>query len=211
MRTLYGALAPTTVDASGSPTGAEPPNRRTIMFRTSLLALCFSLLIAGTAAAQQMLQPVRSGDQVRIRAGTISGEFTVVGYGEREMMLQAAPTEPVVEVPFASVTRLHVNRGARSSGAGLVRGAGRGLLIGGGIGAVTGFASGDDTGSFFVFTAEDKAMILGVLLGGAGAVVGGLVGAVSPGDRWERVDNRTRLHVAPRNDGGVAVALTRRF
>jgi hypothetical protein len=62
-----------------------------------------------------------------------------------------------------------------------------GFLIGAGTGAIVGFAAGDDTpcsesgplAPCFSLTAEAKAVILGLLGGGAGLLVGAFVGAVA--------------------------------
>lgn len=50
-----------------------------------------------------------------------------------------------------------------------MEGLGLGLLSGVVTGAVIGFADGDDESGFFAFTAEEKALLGGILLGGAGA------------------------------------------
>ena len=62
-------------------------------------------------------------------------------------------------------------------------GLGLGMLAGITTGAVIGLASGDDHCSangfcLFQFSAGDKAILGGIVLGGAGLVVGGLLGAV---------------------------------
>lgn len=60
------------------------------------------------------------------------------------------------------------------------KGVGFGTLIGGGIGAVSGLVSGDDTdGGLLQFSAGEKALMGGILLGLAGGVTGGVIGALS--------------------------------
>lgn len=71
---------------------------------------------------------------------------------------------------------------------------GRGTLIGLGVGAavgvMAGFVSGDDPcdhrlfGCLFAFTAEQKAAMFGVSLGGIGALIGAIA---APGARWTAV------------------------
>jgi hypothetical protein len=51
-----------------------------------------------------------------------------------------------------------------------------GFAIGAFVGAVIGYASGDDTGTFFAFTAGEKAFGLGVGVGGLGALTGLIIG-----------------------------------
>ncbi len=71
-----------------------------------------------------------------------------------------------------------------SHGKGALQGAGLGFLIGAGIGAVVGYSDGDDhcddDGGWciFTFTAKEKAVLGGVVLGGTGAIVGLIVGAM---------------------------------
>jgi hypothetical protein len=66
-----------------------------------------------------------------------------------------------------------------------LKGLGLGLAIGGGGGALIGLASGDDpSNQFLAFSAGEKAVVLGVLLGGSGAVIGLIAGALSRSDTW---------------------------
>jgi hypothetical protein len=73
-----------------------------------------------------------------------------------------------------------------SHGLGAVQGLGIGIGIGAGLGIVMGFASGDDEcndesgegGCWFSFSAGEKATILGVVFGGAGGLLGLIVGAM---------------------------------
>ena len=60
-----------------------------------------------------------------------------------------------------------------------VRGLGYGALIGFGIGAIAGLASGDDPSGWFAYTAEQKAIVAGVLGIPVGAVIGVIAGAVA--------------------------------
>lgn len=52
-----------------------------------------------------------------------------------------------------------------------------GALTGFIVGGFVGFASGDDEPGWFSFTAEEKALILGVLGTAPGAIIGGIVGS----------------------------------
>lgn len=69
-------------------------------------------------------------------------------------------------------------------GRGAAEGAGIGALIGAATGAAIGLADGDDECSpegwcFLAFTAGEKAVIAGVLLGGVGGVIGLVAGAIT--------------------------------
>lgn len=73
----------------------------------------------------------------------------------------------------------------RSTGAGIAQGLGIGFLVGAGFGVLAGFSEGDDPPStagwdLFQFTAGEKALLLGgglgVIMGVAGAITGGIIG-----------------------------------
>ncbi|HUP20679.1 MAG TPA: hypothetical protein VM778_12100, partial [Gemmatimonadota bacterium] len=86
---------------------------------------------------------------------------------------------------ISDLTRL--DRGVpRSSWRGAGRGTLWGVLIGGLAGA--GLGSVQETDCFLCPSSKaEGAMIGSIVLGGAGAVVGALVGAAWPGTRWESV------------------------
>lgn len=96
---------------------------------------------------------------------------------------------------------------------GLLEGAGLGLLIGGGIGVVSGYAQGNDPCDgvcILAFSAGDKAVLEGIVLGG----IGGAVGAVFGGIIGHRVTETytaavPRVTVAPNHDGLTASATWR--
>ena len=54
-------------------------------------------------------------------------------------------------------------------------GIGIGFLVGAGVGVISGFASGNDQEGFLSFSAEDKALRGGMILGAVGALIGGIV------------------------------------
>jgi hypothetical protein len=70
----------------------------------------------------------------------------------------------------------------------ILEGAGTGLLVFGGVGALLGLASGDDKTGIFGFSAVDKALLGGSLLGIAGLVIGGICGALSGTDRSIKIN-----------------------
>ena len=173
------------------------------------LALALAALAAPPAAAQA---PVDPGARVRVDAPTVDGTFWVVAATRDTLVLQRDSAGPAHRVPVAAIRRLDVSRGRRPP---LAR-FGRGLLIGAGIGAavgvVSGLASGDDPQGFLSLTAEEKAVAGGVLAGVGGATIGGLVGVLGRGERWERVDTGPRVAlVAPPAGRGVGVRLAGAF
>jgi hypothetical protein len=159
-------------------------------------------LVAGTlawAALPAAAQPaLRGGEHVRIRAGDVTGHYTVVSVGTDSLTLRVAAAEPLT-VAFTAFDRLDLHLGRRTRSQGALRGAGIGFLIG----AMTGVAGGLLTGD------GGEPFAHGVLLGFTGAVAGGAVGAVAPGDRWRRVRTLGSVELAATPRGYVVITYTR--
>lgn len=170
----------------------------------TLLTLC--LAAPGLA---QSAPPLTPGAEVRVHSPSASGRYVVDGHSPQTLTLRDS-TGAIVHVPLGSVTELEVSRGRRTAGSRALRGAGFGLLAGAGSGAVIGFASGDDPAGFMSFSAEEKALMAGVLMGGAGAVLGTVVGLLSRGEQWEAVPLNS-VRTAPATDGGMTIGYAIRF
>jgi hypothetical protein len=86
----------------------------------------------------------------------------------------------------------------------------RGAFIGATSCAFAGLAIGymSHDGSFF--SQEEMALAMGIMMGGAGAVVGALAGVAAPGERWKAVP-LTSLRAGLSRDGGMTAAYTIRF
>ena len=171
--------------------------------RPMFLLLVLSATYAPSLPAQSI--PVQAGDRVRIEAGRVSGRFSVVDVSTDTLLLQEGAA-PQIRVPLASIQQI-ARRDKRTGWQGALHGAGLGLLIGGVAGAITGFASGDDPETqWFAFTAEEKALAVGVVLGVGGAVLGGVIGAAAPGERWVRVPLPAAPRVSHSSSNGVLIA-----
>ncbi len=176
---------------------------RTVALAFSLL-LASALLLPATAAAQE----ASVGDRVRVLSPTARGAFVLRGVRGDSLELGALADSSTFLVPLSTIERLDVRR-PRARGRGAVRGFGIGLVIGAVTGLAIGLAEGDDEEGFIVFTAEEKALLAGIGLGGLGGAAGAVVGAIAPGSRWERVSASARARIAPApGGGGVAVSLT---
>ncbi len=173
----------------------------------------FITCTSSIAAFAQVNHMVNAGDRVRVSSASASGVFTVTAVEPGLLVVGRADSEGEYRVPQESIRKLSVSAGERSTGRGALRGAGFGLAIGGVGGAIAGFAEGSDppcdTGFRFdvVFcetvrtSGAQKAGIGAVLFGAAGALVGGVFGALRPGERWNHVRHVNRITVAVTADG----------
>jgi hypothetical protein len=125
--------------------------------------------------------------------------------------IEVGPSGPLLDP--AEIRRVTTVDHARGAWEGL----GLGLLAGITTGAMIGLASGDDHCPpdgfcFFQFSAGDKAILGGIVLGGAGLVVGGLLGAVVGSRDVYRLDGsyapRISTAIAP---GQASAGLTWSF
>lgn len=73
--------------------------------------------------------------------------------------------------------------------------AGLGLLIGGGGGALLGLVAGDDKSGSLRMTAGEKAVFLGIIIGLAGLVYGGIMGALAGKDKTIQVEGQTEVEI----------------
>ena len=181
--------------------------------RTITIALVAAMLGPG-AALEAQTAPLSPGARVRV---TTSGPSpsrqvgSVLELREDSLVIRPDGRADSLAIPLARVTDIELSRGLRTQGR---RGLGVGFLVGAGAGVLIGLTDGDDPpGAFFSFSAEEKALMAGSMLGVAGAVVGGLVGLVSRTEKWSRVPLGAatgRVGVAPR-PGGVGLSVSLRF
>ena len=120
---------------------------------------------------------LQDGRVIAVRAGV-----TPTGYRwftEDGSPIEGGPGAEAVVDDAAIRSYVIVNRPR-----GMLEGALLGGLVGGAVGAVVGYAEGDDEcGSdefcLLAFSAEDKALLTGVLLSGVGFLAGGLLGFIA--------------------------------
>ena len=180
--------------------------------------LCLLVLLCSVAGGQVWAQqaPMAPGNRVRVWTGAdakgkSSGKPTVgilTAWTADSVLLNTGKVG-VVSVPESLVTRFERSNGRRPRRRGALRGAGYGLLAGAATGGLLGLASGDDTSGFFRLTAGEKAAMGGIMLGLPGALIGAVVGANRPGERWERVSLPVRVGVTP--PGRTGLVLTASF
>jgi hypothetical protein len=179
------------------------PGRLTIATRTALAATALLLAVGAPAHAQALAQ-ISADDRIRVKSTQGSGTFTVLENRGHSLVV-ARGRGDTLELPLAAMQRLSVEGEPRTAGAGAARGAGIGALIGGSLGVALGLAAGDDTEGFVQFSAPEKAMALGLIMGGGGLLGGLIIGALSPGTRWDPVELRQRVVVAPSAGGRISI------
>ena len=163
----------------------------------TLAAAALAACAAGPLAAQER-RVARVGDQVRVASGaipgTVRGELVLVA---NDSLYVRPDSFHTVGVPLAAVEWIEVQQ--RRS---WVDGALHGAIIGAPAGAAGGFLLGlvGESGPRGCYDGCGLLPVVGAV-GGlmAGTVVGGLVGAVSPGGRWKPA--------ARPGSGGVALSL----
>lgn len=70
----------------------------------------------------------------------------------------------------------------------------RGLLFGAGTGVIIGLLSGDDKSGFIRFSAEDKAVLGGIILSPVGGVLGGITGIGAGKDTTYNLNDHEYIH-----------------
>jgi hypothetical protein len=177
--------------------------------RTPITSLIVCLLVALPHAAAAQETGLPSPGQ-RIRVADVSGSgHRVVGSVVRsdgDTIGIATDSGSVFAIPGHSLSRYEVSRGMRS-------GFGRGLGLGAMAGAIGGSLIGLAAANNDDFCNSACGLVGGaVLFGAAGAVVGGIVGASSHYEKWEKVDRTgPRLVVRPGTADRVDVGLSFRW
>ena len=188
----------------------NPPStygrRRRIVPCALVVAVAFGAANAPGVVAQAR-PSIEPGSRVRITApslGLNEAIGTVQGATREELVVQLEYPRRVATVDRSDITGMDVSVGQERK---VLKGLGVGMLIGAGSGVVIGLASGDDEGTFLAFTAEEKALMAGLVLGLAGGAVGLIVGAIDTHDVWSpTLPENLDLAVLPlMHEGGAGV------
>lgn len=189
-----------------------PRIRTTLPFGLVLLTALL-LSCASTGPPRFWIEPVATGDRVRVWAPSVGVEGAVgTVLALRADTIVVDNDEPLV-LAISSLTRLEVSRDRQSrAGIGGIVG-----LIGGAVaGAVIGIASIDNPeNECFSFECEHyedylKSIGIAAVLGGVvGYSVGFLIGSTIKVDRWEEVPlDRLQVTIMPQRRGGLSVGLS---
>lgn len=165
------------------------------------------LAVAGIPSAlAQEASSVNRGDRVRIVSSDRGDRpYTATVQAVRPDTLFVRRERPggheSVGLPVGSIGRLEVSVGTRSNAG---KGAVTGAIVGGALGLVIGIAAwaGSEEGEFLEVGPEAVPVSM-AFLGGGGAILGTLIGALSSSDQWAPVPLES-LRLRP-VEGGVAL------
>ena len=158
--------------------------------------------------SSQELPPLKPGDRIRATAPTLSPSplvGTVVAFEANSLMVQRGTGTR--RLSLASLTRLEMSQGRRSHAA---LGAGVGLLVGAGVGAVIGSGC---KAIIVPVSSEGGCIAVGAaVIGGAGALVGAVTGALVRTERWAEVPlDRLRVSFTSDRGGALKIRASLRF
>ena len=191
------------------------PSSPTFFLVLATLVLA-ALAADGSSLAGQETPSVAAGSKVRVTApslGLDEAVGTVQETTDEALVVQFEYPRRVETVDRSEIAAIEVSTPGKRK---VLKSVGVGFLVGAGSGALMGLASGDDPQQeWFAFTAEEKAVMMGVGLGLTGAAVGLIVGLVGRNDVWSPVlpanADLTILPVVREGGAGVHVGLALRF
>lgn len=166
-----------------------------------LLFLMLALVCPGAVAQTTAVSP---GHFVQVTTPTHRRNRrvgTVLALSADTLVLHVSGEKDSLRLPWSEVSELYVSRGQRRQAA---KGMRVGALVGTGLGVVMGFMDEED---FF------PDWLPAVFFGGVGSLLGGLAGASSLTEKWERIPLggvTVRMRVAPRDDA-LGLLVSARF
>ncbi|HEY0670997.1 MAG TPA: hypothetical protein VGD27_01960 [Longimicrobiales bacterium] len=150
-------------------------------------AALLALALLGTVSPSLLAQmPAPTEEHAQLRAGGLASSVSA----------SALPVDTATVTAVAPLHSVTVRiRQDRTSLQGATRGIAVGLLIGGGVGIIAGLKAGaadcgkpSGMGCVVHDAVNAIAPIFGGIVGaGAGALIGGLIGSVRPGEHWVRI------------------------
>lgn len=155
-----------------------------LLWSALLLAMGMSVTAPGLAMAQDRDHPAEDA-KVRVQSDVFRGEARLVGWTADSLHLEQEAEGHPITIPRHAVASLETGS-PRTPTQGLFRRAGQGFLVGAALGGGVSYL-GCRTNESPSDKGDPPACALfgGLLYGLRGAWVGGIVGAIHPGTRWE--------------------------
>lgn len=167
--------------------------------RSVWLALSLALPASTEARAQSAGPTLELGERVRVSARDYRPyvEYIFEGRSADSLQFRHVGTTLTHWKHERDVRRLGRFVRPRSRGMGAVRGL-RWAVVGVALGAAIGAVQKDCTGCLESPTKGERMRTAATELGIVSATMGATIGAIAPGDVWQRIDPRNRAAFAPR-------------
>jgi hypothetical protein len=179
----------------------------------ALLTLC----LASASVCAHTLDSLKAGDQIRLN----NVRYKLEGIHGDTLTVRSAIDGVLQDVRIADVITLDVKVGHRPLLRALAEGGGIGLFIGGGFGFLYGVVTGEDPECIEVdatdhycphsFKPVERGARYAAAFGGAGVLVGGIIGVARSGDRWQKVDVPNRVSMRPAWTGAPGIEVSIAF
>lgn len=184
----------------------------------SAVVVCAILVLLSEQVCAETGPELKHGDRIRVQTKDSREEYTLERFHPDTLFVLPRGDNGLSRIATGQVERVEV-KVPRSPGSGALWGAVIGAAIGGGIGAIYAIATWDEVetecGQFDDIcdnTASGLRFIGSVTVFGLpGMLLGGIIGAAAPGERWQPIDFPGTVSVRPGVDGTVVFQYSRSF
>lgn len=164
---------------------------RGLQLRLTHIAPLLITLLLCTELRAQATPRISPGDWVRISFSALGGptEGTVLAVSPTTLVLHGVDNDTVY-TSWHDIRRLEIGRGA-SRLTTAAKYSGLGFLAGGATGALIGYAGYEEPGPsewcFALCSRKETTLFSGMVIGIITGAAGGIIGALAPEERWERL------------------------
>ena len=186
--------------------------------KSIVVVLCFLILVPAGRADAETSRELKQGDRIRVHTADSSDQYILQSIGPDTLNVVSRDGKIESNIAVAGIEEIEV-RVPRSKGSGVLWG----LLIGCGVGGTFGIIYAVATDNEVDTDCGSPGDICNETIKGARAVgyatafavpfmaLGAVIGASSPGERWERVEYPGSVSIGPGRDGAVVVQYTFSF
>jgi hypothetical protein len=154
----------------------------------------FSIVLLAVAALPPRadsitMSSLKQGDRLRVESSVFDGKCVLARAMDDSLILRRPGGDAIERLALSDLDRLEVSLGDRSRSMGARRGFMIGLLGGAAAGVVTGIVFAvNGNGSDFDIEPGTVMSIMGIGGSLVGGIVGAAIGAILPGEAWQRID-----------------------